>query len=177
VDCDSEHRFHHLELSDVCTKSECQCDPLRDVVQFPVRRRSTATKCQCGGRLLQNWIAYYGWDPGTGRGRHANSHTYSQPDANSNCDAYINSYTYGNLYTYAHPNCYSDRYGDGYRDSYGYGNPHAYSDRDLYANTYAHVDADIYPDVYSKAYTDSETESHSETSPYSAAAALIPSDQ
>jgi hypothetical protein len=119
-----------LEQRNLCAEPERECNPIWDLIQFPVRRRSSAADCQCDSRLLQDRLAYDGWDPGTCRGRHTNPDAYS----NSNCDR--DSYGHGNrdIYTY----CYS------YSDRHGNGNGHCHCYTDAYFHTETNPDAKRY---------------------------------
>jgi hypothetical protein len=101
-----------LEQRNVRAESERECDPLRDIIQFPVRFRSAAAKCQCHSRLFQDRIAHDGWDPGTRRGRHPNPNAYSY--------CYGDRYSYSDSYGYGYGHCDDDSYTDSYSTAYIY---------------------------------------------------------
>ena len=137
MECHSGQRFYHLEQRNLCAEPERECNPVWDIIQFPVRRRSTAADCQCDDRLLQDRLAHDGWDSGPCRGRHTNPNAYSNSnsdrdcDSNSYCDAYSYSHCYGDRYSYSYTHCY------GHRDCYCYTNAYFHTETDTYAKRYA----------------------------------------
>jgi hypothetical protein len=120
VECHSGQRFYHLEQRNLCAEPERECNPVWDIIQFPVRRRSTAADCQCDNRLLQDRLAHDGWDPGTCINCHPNSNSYANGDrySYSDCyrDVYSNSYcnSYSHSYSHCHTHCDSYCYSDAY---------------------------------------------------------------
>ena len=112
MDCYPRHKLYHVELGNSCAESERQRHSLRHAVQFPVRRRSTATECACDSRFLQDGLADDGCDPGAHRERHALSHAngygniHTDTDPDGHC--YANSYWYCYADSYRHGNCYPD---------------------------------------------------------------------
>jgi hypothetical protein len=136
MDCYSAVWFHNLEHRNVCAEPERQRNSLGNSLQFPLRRRPTATNSQCDSRLLQDGLADDCCDPGACRRGDTNSDANCQPYA----DAYGNIHTdtdtdpNGNSNTYCYANSYS------HADSYRHGN--CYPD----ANT--NTDGDTNPTAY-----------------------------
>jgi hypothetical protein len=91
-----------LEHGNDRSEPERERDSLGHIVQFPIRRRSTATSSQRNGRFLQDRFADDGCNPGACWGGVPNS------NANTNCDCNLNIYTNGNCDSncdsYTHPN-------------------------------------------------------------------------
>ena len=103
MECYPGDRFYNLEYRNNCAKPERECDPLWDIIQFPIRCRSTPSSRECDDRLLQDGITHHGCNPSPG-GRHA----------------YSDSYTYAHSYAYFNTNSYPDPNTDANTKAYSY---------------------------------------------------------
>ena len=107
MDCNSRRRLYHLEHGNFCAESERQRDSLRHAVYIRVLCHRAAVR-PCDGRLLQDRFAYDRCNPGANGWRHANSHAYSQPDADTDANCISNAYIYSDAYTYSNANAYAN---------------------------------------------------------------------
>ena len=87
----------------LCSKSECECDSLGNVVQFPVRFEFFIGWWHCAHRLLQNRLANYHTDRGALQSFGRNSHTYADSDTLAN----INGLADANCHCQSNADCHS----------------------------------------------------------------------